>query len=167
MLIFAIYISVSVVFLYKTNYISIFSIVSFYMVCINCFALFVLTCVSSFYGGYETFVGLIFTMDLYRIIVISVIKLLWIMAYLLLKKYIYRFSLKKNYAYIILAISGIGFLGYFYLTDQTFKAVGFKITGVWFVSLALLVLILFLVYFIIESKEEKMKLNFAETRNQL
>lgn len=167
MLIFVIYISVSAVFLYKTNYVSILSIVSFYVLCLSCFDLFVLTCVSSFYGGYETFVGLVFTMDFYRMIMISVIKLLWILAYLLLKKYIYRFSLKKNYAYIILAISGIGFLGYYYLTEQTFKAVDFKITGVWFFSLALLVLILFLVYFIIESKEEKMKLNFAETRNQL
>lgn len=167
MLIFAIYIIVSVAFLYKTNYVSIFSIVSFYLVCLCCFDLFVFTCVANFYEGYETFVGLVFTTDLYRMITISAIKLLWILAYLLLKKYIYGFSLKKNYAYIILAISGMGFLGYFYLTDQTFEAVDLKITGVWFVSLAVLVLILFLAYFIIESKEEKMKLNFAEMRNQL
>ena len=168
MLIFIIYISVSVSFLYKINYVSIISIVSFYLLCLSCFDLFVFTCISNFYEGYETFIELVFTMDLFRMVVISTIKLLWILVYLLLKKYIlYRFSFKKSYAYIILSISGIGFLGYFYLTDQTFKAVGPTIAGIWFISFILLVLILFLAYFIIENKEEKMKLNFAETRNQL
>lgn len=168
MLIFIIYISVSVSFLYKINYVSIISIVSFYLLCLSCFDLFVFTCISNFYEGYETFIELVFTMDLFRMVVISAIKLLWILVYLLLKKYIlYRFSFKKSYAYIILSISGIGFLGYFYLTEQTFKVVGPTIAGIWFISFILLVLILFLAYFIIESKEEKMKLNFAETRNQL
>lgn len=167
MLIFVIYIIVSVAFLYKTNHILTFSVTSFYLLCLSCFDLLVLTCVSSFYGGYETFVALIYTMDLSRIVVISVIKVLWGLAYLLLKKYIYRFSLIENYAYTVLAVSGMGFLGYLYLVDQTFKAFGITITGLWIFFLTLLALILFLAYFIIESKEEKMKLNFAETRSQL
>lgn len=167
MLLFILYLSISAAFLYKTSYVLFFSIASFYVLCVNCFDFLILTCVSNFYEGYDTFVSLLFTMDFFRIVIISVIKLLWILAYLFLKKYIYRFSLIKNYAYMILAVSGMGFLGYLFLIDQTFKAFGLAITGGWFFSLILLALIIFLAYFIVESKEEKMKLNFTETRSQL
>ena len=100
-------------------------------------------------------------------VVICTTKLLWILAYLLVKKYLYRFSLKKNYVYMILAVSGTGFLGFLYLVDQTFKAFELAMTGIWLVFLVFFALILFMTYFVIESKEEKMKLNFAEMRNQL
>ena len=98
---------------------------------------------------------------------ISAIKILWVMAYLLLKKYLYKFSLKKNYAYTILIISCAGFLGFMYLVNQTFKAFNSAMTGMWFIFLAFFALFLFVVYFVIESREEKMKLNFAEMRNAL
>lgn len=54
-----------------------------------------------------------------------------------------------------------------YLVDQTFKTLELAMTGIWFVFLVLLALILFMTYFVIERKEEKMKLNFAEMRNLL
>lgn len=139
----------------------------FYLLCLSGFDFFVLTCVSNFNGGYETFVSLISTMGVSRIVIISTTKLLWILAYMLIKKYLYRFSLKKNYVYTILAVSGTGFLGFLYLVDQTFKAFELDMTGIWFVFLIFFALILFMTYFVIESKEEKMKLNFAEMRNQL
>ena len=58
-------------------------------------------------------------------------------------------------------------MGFLYLVDQTFKAFELDMTGIWFVFLIFFALILFMTYFVIESKEEKMKLNFAEMRNQL
>ena len=167
MLFFVIYVSISAAFLYKAKYISLFSISSFYLLCLTGFDFLVLTCVSNFNGGYETFVNLISTMGVSRMVIIFTVKLLWILAYLLLKKYLYRFSLKRNYVYTILAVSGTGFLGCVYLVDQTFKTLELAITGIWFVFLVFLALMVFITYFVIESKEEKMKLNFAEMRNQL
>lgn len=58
-------------------------------------------------------------------------------------------------------------MGFIYLVEQTFKAFELVMTGIWFVFLVFFALILFMTYFVIESKEEKMKLNFAEMRNQL
>ena len=167
MLFFVLYVSISAVFLYKTKYILLFSIASFYLLCLSGFDFLVLTCVSNFNGGYDTFVSLVSVMGISRMVVICTTKLLWILAYLLVKKYLYRFSLKKNYVYMILAVSGTGFLGFLYLVDQTFKAFELAMTGIWLVFLVLFALILFMTYFVIESKEEKMKLNFAEMRNQL
>lgn len=167
MIFFVLYVSISAAFLYKTKYISLFSLASFYLLCLSGFDFLVLTCVSNFNGGYETFVSLISTMGVSRMVIICTTKLLWIVAYLLLKKYLYRFSLKKNYVYTILAVSGTGFLGVIYLAEQTFKAFEFVMTGIWFVFLVFFALILFMTYFVIESKEEKMKLNFAEMRSQL
>lgn len=167
MIFFVIYVSISAAFLYKTKYISLFSLASFYLLCLSGFDFLVLTCVSNFNGGYETFVSLISTMGVSRMVIICTTKLLWILAYLLLKKYLYRFSLKKNYVYTILIVSGTGFLGFIYLVEQTFKAFELVMTGIWFVFLVFFALILFMTYFVIESKEEKMKLNFAEMRNQL
>lgn len=167
MLFFVLYVSISAVFLYKTKYILLFSIASFYLLCLSGFDFLVLTCVSNFNGGYDTFVSLVSVMGISRMVVICTTKLLWILAYLLVKKYLYRFSLKKNYVYMILAVSGTGFLGFLYLVDQTFKAFELAMTGIWLVFLVFFALILFMTYFVIESKEEKMKLNFAEMRNQL
>ena len=167
MLFFVLYVSISAAFLYKAKYISLFSIASFYLLCLCGFDFLVITCVSNFNGGYETFASLISTMGVSRMVIIFTVKLLLILAYLLLKKYLYRFSLKKNYVYTILAVSGTGFLGFVYLVDQTFKRLELALTGIWFVFLVLLALIFFITYFVIESKEEKMKLNFAEMRNQL
>lgn len=106
-------------------------------------------------------------MGSFRAIIISAIKILWIIAYFLLKKYLYRFAGKKNYIYMVLIISCAGFLGFMYLAEQTFKAFDYTMPGLWFVFFAFFALFLFAVYFVMESREEKMKLNFAEMRNTL
>lgn len=167
LLIFVLYTSITSALFYRINYVALFSISSFYVLCLSCFDFLLFTFVSNFYGGYETFEKLVSTMGVFRVIMISAIKILWVMAYLLLKKYLYKFSLKKNYAYTILIISCAGFLGFMYLVNQTFKAFNSAMTGMWFIFLAFFALFLFVVYFVIESREEKMKLNFAEMRNAL
>lgn len=58
-------------------------------------------------------------------------------------------------------------MGFVYLVNQTFKAFNYTMTGVWFVFIAFWSLLFFTVYFVMESKEEKMKLDFAEMRNEL
>lgn len=166
-LIFVLYTSISAAFIYKKNYIFLFSIASFYILCLSCFDFMIFTLVASFYGGYETFVKLVSTMGPLRMIMIVVIKIFLILVYYLLKKILYGLSLKRNYVYAILIISCAGFLGFIYLVDQTFKATGHAMTNVWFVFLTCFALFLFVVYFIMESREEKLKLNFLEMRNEL
>jgi len=167
LLVFTLYTSISAIFLYRINYVALFSVASFYVLCLSCFDFLVFTLVSNFYGGYETFVKLVSAMGSFRAIIISAIKILWIIAYFLLKKYLYRFAGKKNYIYMVLIISCAGFLGFMYLAEQTFKAFDYTMPGLWFVFFAFFALFLFAVYFVMESREEKMKLNFAEMRNTL
>lgn len=167
LLVFVLYISISATIVYKMNYVEMFSIASFYLICLSCFDFLVFTLVSNFYGGYETFIKLISTTGPFRVIMVSVIKILWIIAYILLKKYLYKFSLRKNYIYTILSISCAGFLGFIYLVNHTFKAFNHTMSGVWFIFFLFFALFLFIIYFIMESREEKMKLNFSEMRNAL
>lgn len=167
LLIFVLYTSISAVFLYKINYIALFSIASFYLLCLSYFDFLVFTLVSNFYGGYETFATLVSAMGSFRAIMISAIKIIWVIVYFLLKKYLYKFSLKKNYIYTILIISCAGFFGFMYLVNQTFKAFNYTMPGMWVIFVAFFALFLFAVYFVMESREEKMKLNFAEMRNAL
>ena len=167
LLVFILYISISATFFYKTNYVALFSVASFYILCLSCFDFLVVTLVSNFYDGYETFVKMISVTGGFRAIIISVTKILWIIAYFLLKKYLYRFANKMNYVYTILIISCIGFLGFIYLAEQTFKAFNYTTPGLWFVFLVFFALLLFAAYFVMESREEKMKLNFTEMRNAL
>lgn len=167
MFIFVLYASIMALFLYEIKYVPLFSIASFYVLCLSCFDFFVVTLISNFYGGLEAFHTIISQRGTFRMIVTSVIQFLWIMMYLLIKKHLYRFSFRQNSAYAIMGVSCAGFLGFVFLVNQTFSAFDFSITGIWFVFLALLALVLFLMYFIFESKEEKMKRNFAEMRNQL
>lgn len=164
LLVFILWASISAAFFYKTNYVALFSIASFYILCLSCFDFLIVTLVSNFYGGYETFVKIISVTGGFRAIIISIVKILWIIAYFLLEKYLYRFANKTNYVYTTLIISCIGFLGFMYLADQTFKAFDYTIPGLWFVFFAMF---LFIVYFVMENREEKMKLNFAEMRNAL
>lgn len=166
-ILFVLYMSITAKIIYRRKYIELFSIASFYVLCLSCFDFLIFTLVSNFYGGYDTFTALVSTRGILRVVMICVIKFLWILLYFMIKKYLYSFSLKKNYVYTILIISCAGFLGFVYLVNQTFKAFNYTMTGVWFVFIAFWSLLFFTVYFVMESKEEKMKLDFAEMRNEL
>ena len=166
-ILFVLYMSITAKIIYRRKYIELFSIASFYVLCLSCFDFLIFTLVSNFYGGYDTFTALVSTRGILRVVMSCVIKFLWILLYFMIKKYLYSFSLKKNYVYTILIISCAGFLGFVYLVNQTLKAFNYTMAGVWFVFIALWSLLFFTVYFVIESKEEKMKLDFAEMRNEL
>ncbi|ANU44949.1 ATP-binding protein [Enterocloster clostridioformis] len=165
--IFVLYVSISAVFLYRTNYVTLFSLASFYALCLSCFDFFVLTLISSLWNGDRTLTELISTVGVPRTLMLVAIKTLWVVAYLKLKKYLYNISVKVGQAYAVLAISAIGFLGFIYLVEQTFKAFDYTVTGIWLLVVVLFALLLFVIYFIIISREERMKLNFSEERNRL
>ena len=161
-ILFVLYMSITAKIIYRRKYIELFSIASFYVLCLSCFDFLIFTLVSNFYGGYDTFTALVSTRGILRVVMICVIKFLWILLYFMIKKYLYSFSLKKNYVYTILIISCAGFLGFVYLVNQTFKAFNYTMTGVWFVFIAFWSLLFFTVYFVMESKEKKMKLDFEK-----
>lgn len=167
MLAFALYTSISAAFIYKTNYVALFSVTNFYILCLSCFDFLTFTLVSNFFSGYDTFMKLISETGDLRTVLIIVIKILWIIFYCLLRKYLYRFADKWNHVYTILVISCIGFLGFVYLAEQTMKAFDDEMPVLWLILFAFFALLLFAAYFVIESREEKMKLNFAEMRNAL
>lgn len=165
--IFVLYTSISAAFLYRTKYVVLFSLASFYALCLSCFDFFVLTLISSLWNGNKTLIELISIVGIPRTLMLIAIKALWVTAYLKLKKYLYDLSVKINHAYMVLVISGIGFLGFVFLVEQTFKAFDHTVTGIWLLVIVLFALLLFVIYFIIISREERMKLNFSEMRNHL
>lgn len=166
MLVFVLYVSLSALFMYEASYVILFSIACFYLLCLSCFDFLMFTLVSNVFEGYQTFLQLISVRGIYRSAIIIAIKALWICAFAFLKKYLYRFTVKKNHIYHILVIAGLGFLGFIYLVNQTFQALH-SITAVWFIFIACVALVLFTFYFVVEFREEKMKLNFSEMRNRL
>ncbi|GFI23338.1 hypothetical protein IMSAGC011_02126 [Lachnospiraceae bacterium] len=167
MLIFVLYISISSAFLYNINFIAIFSLASFYLLCLSCFDFLVLTLFSGFGNGRETLSNVLSTMGVLRTIIVIVVKFFWVMLYLLIKKYFYKFSIKVSYAYTVLAISCVGFFGFIFLVNQTMKAFHYTLSSLWLSFIIVLAFLSFILYFIVVTREEKMKLNFSEMRNHL
>uniref|UniRef100_UPI004055F840 sensor histidine kinase n=1 Tax=Agathobacter sp. TaxID=2021311 RepID=UPI004055F840 len=167
MMVIVLYISICAAFIYKTGYITLFSIASFYILSLGCFDFLIFTLVSNFYGGYDMFMELISQAGVFRMVMLLAIKILWILTYFFLKKYLYKFSLKKNDIYTVLIISCAGFLGVVYLAEQTFKNFGYGITRRWFILLVFFALLLFAGYFVSKNRDEKIKLSFLEMRNEL
>lgn len=166
-LVFVLFTSITALFIYKINYVVLFSVSSFYMLCISCFDFLSFTLVSTLFGGYDTFLRMVSVPSIFRSVTIIIIKFFWIMIFFILKKYLYRFSLNQKSIYAFLIIALAGFTGFIYLVNQTFKSFSHAMTGMWLIFVVIFSLVFFVIYFVLESREEKMKLNFAEMRNSL
>lgn len=164
---FVLYISFSAFFLYECNYITLFAVASFYLLCLSCFDFLVFSICSNPIFVQSDFASLITEDSILRLVIIIIIKILWILMYYLLKNKIYNLTLNKNYMYTLLLVSCAGFLGFIYLADQTIKGLGFEMTERWILYICLLSLFLFVIYFLIRNKEVKMKLEFMNMRNNL
>ena len=90
-ILFVLYMSITAKIIYRRKYIELFSIASFYVLCLSCFDFLIFTLVSNFYGGYDTFTALVSTRGILRVVMICVIKFLWILLYFMIKKYLYSF----------------------------------------------------------------------------
>lgn len=166
-LFFVLYISVSAMFIYKIQYMLIISIASFYFLCMGCFEFFLISLLSALGGGKEALNELIATPGWSRIAMIIGIKAGWFFVFLLVRKYLKRFSENIKNGKMIFIISVCGFFGWVFLAEQTLHSFHYKLTGAWFLLLVVCILLLFVFYFLITVKEEKMKSNFAEERNQI
>ena len=166
-LFFAFYISISAIFLYRIQYITLISISSFYLLCMGVFNFVVVSLLSFLIGDIDAFNKLITVQGLPRIFMIIGIQTCWILMFLWINRYLKRFSTVAVNGKQILVISFCGFFGVIFLAEQTFQAFNYKLTGAWLLFLIVCVLLVFVFYFIITVKEEKIKSNFAEERNQI
>lgn len=154
-LIFVLYSGITFRIFYKANYIYLFTIAGFYSLCVTAFDFFIFTLISGFYAKQETLMVLISEENSIRMILIIVDKGLWILLYFAIRKYLFRFSLKKNYLHMLFIMSCAGFCGMIYLANETFTVFDSQTAGMWFVFLIFLILVFLIVYFIIENREEK------------
>ena len=167
LVIVAIYFSVSAWMLYHVDYIAAFSVMSFYLVCMNFFDFFILTLVSNFLDGSRTLVQILSGFGVVRAVVITIVNSLWIVLYLLLKKYLQRLSVSLKESYLMALLSMGGFCGFIFLSQQAVKTIDDSMPALWFLVVCLLASIIFINYFAMMRKEEKHKVDFLEMRHNL
>lgn len=161
----AVYLAISAKIVYDVNLVTLFSVVSFYLLCLNCFDFLMLTVISYFYRGSDILLTVISGMGPVRAMVISLIKVLWLIFYFLLRRLL--FPVHKKGIPLILVTSAVGFLGFVYLSDQAVKAFNQTMPILWFVFICLLAFVLFSVYYVVMRQEEKHKFEILEMRNNL
>lgn len=167
MFMFALFTSISGAQIYRGKYISILAVVSFYVLCISGFDFLVLTIASNVYKGADTLTALLYDMGPLRARLVILIKTLWIIAFLVLKKFLQKISVSVRGANAALLISIAGFCGFAFLVGQTMKTFNFTVPWVWFMFVCILALIVLVVYFMIERQKEKMALGFVEMQSRL
>lgn len=167
MALFALFTSVSATVLYKINYFVVFSMSCFYVLCLGCIDFLIFSLASIFYNGSKTFGELVMQPSPLRAVTIIGIKCIWILIYLVVRKYLHRVFSNKYYAYTLLIVTFSGFLGFAYMVNQTFRNFNNSIPNIWILFVLCLIFAVLLIFFAFEIKEEKMKLNFSEVRNNL
>lgn len=166
-LIVGLYLSLSAKIIYRVNLLGIFAVTSFYLICMNTFDFMMLTLISYCYQGTDTLLEIISGMGAVRATVISVIKILWLLVFILTRRFLQKFSVNIKGASLILITSIIGFCGFIYLANQAVKAFHPTMPIFWFIITCLLALIVVAIYFIMMRREEQIKIDFLQMRNDL
>lgn len=167
LIVIEIYLSVSVWRVYQVNYITAFSVTSFYFTCMNFFDFFILIAVSDFFDGSQTLDQILSSFGLVRAIVITIVNGLWAALYLFLRKYLKRLSVELKAAYLITALSLGGFIGFIFLSQQALKMIDDSMPALWFFVVCFLASMIFISYFAVMQKEEEHKVSFLEMRHGL
>lgn len=167
LIIVEIYLSVSVCVCYRVNCITAFAVMCFYLTCMNCFDFFVLTLTSNFLSGFHIINHILNGYGAIRMAAITIVNCLWLMVYLILKKYLQQLSVNLKGSYVLLMSSVGGACGFVFLSKQTFKIINDSMSALWFSVMCFFVSVIFISYFSLMQKEEKNKVNFLETRCNL
>ena len=109
------FISITTLFSYRINFITSFSVTSFYLLCMNSFDFLMLTLISDICSGSKTLALILNGMGPIRAVVIMLIKFLWVLVFVAIKKYLQKISVNIKGAYFVLCISGIGFCGFVFI----------------------------------------------------
>lgn len=162
-----IYLSMSARMEYKYESAVIFSISGFYLLCMNCMDFLVLTIISNLHQGSETFQEIINDRGPFRTIATVIIKVIWILIYLYIRKYLCQVYVNVKNSVLILLISLIGFSGFVFVSNETIKTVDYMTSVLWLIFMCLLLAAMLIIYFSSLQKQEKMKIGYLESRNQL
>lgn len=160
------YMCISSWFIYRRKAFWHFAIGCFYHLCIGCLDFFVATILLSLDNG-QQIVELILVDGFPRVLFIVIMKAIWIAGYIAIKPILSRTDLNKSGVVAILVISIGGEAGYIYLVRQTLNTFSDSTTIGWFFLLVILALLLFVVQFVIEIKDKKVKLDLERMRNSL
>lgn len=162
-----IYLSITGNFLYKVQKISVFVVGSFYLVCLSCFDILVITLAASFYGGIETITKVMEEMGNIRVILIIAIKISWILIYIVLRKYLKKISININSVHRGILIPIIGFGSLFFIENEVRWTFNRVMPLIGFMAICVLTLLIFIMYFFSERQQERFKVNFLEMRTNL
>lgn len=102
-----------------------------------------------------------------RVILMIVVKTLWVLTYIVLRKYLRKISVNINSGYVAILIPIIGFCGHFFMVNDVRMAFNRTMPLIWFMAICVLILIIFIVYFFSERQKEQFKVNFLEMRTKL
>lgn len=165
MLLSVIWLAISSTVLYNCKFYYALSLTSFYILCIylidfiNLSLLNLLT-ENTFYmqlaGMQGTWIRLIF---------ITIVKTELLIGYFILKHYIISKKILEVYKYLIY-LSLMGFLGVFFLVEQTLNSFGTHIAVYWLILLVILILLVCICYYYLENKKEKNRAEIIKMRNK-
>lgn len=162
----AVYASVSALILFKVNWIPLFSISSFYILCLSYFDFFIISIFSYVWGEADVMQKLS-TQGIPRMLLILTVKTFWIIFFLLYRQHIKVFAQKVTSMYKVLVISVVGFCGFIFLVEQTCKMLNYSLTGFWLITVLGLALFIFVTYFMIVRQEENNRLTIETMRSNL
>ena len=159
-----IYLTLTGLWIYKKDTVIILSVVSFYLLCLNSIDFLILTIV---YQGSRTLTNIISEQGMIRAVTIVLVKSIWIILYIGLRKYLQRIAVNKKAAYLLLFISLSGFAGFIFLVEQTMDDFHVTIPFIFLIMSFLLAALIFLGYFRNLQIEGKQKLDILKVRNDL
>ncbi|MBQ8802788.1 MAG: GHKL domain-containing protein [Tyzzerella sp.] len=162
----AVYMSISALLLFKINWIPLFSVASFYILCLSYFDFFIISLFSYIWRD-ENIMATLSVQGLPRLFFILTVKTLWIIFFWLCKDYIKVFQKKVKRMYFVLILSIVGFCGFTFLVEQTCNMLNYSLTGVWLAMVLGLAFFIFITYFLIVRQEEKNKLHIETMRSEL
>lgn len=155
-----IYLSITGNFLYKVRKISVFVVGSFYLVCLSCFDILVITLAASFYGGIETITKVMEEMGNIRVILIIAIKISWILIYIVLRKYLKKISININSVHRGILIPIIGFGSLFFIENEVRWTFNRVMPLIGFMAICVLTLLIFIMYFFFRTSTRTIQSKF-------
>lgn len=161
-----IYLSISARMLYKVESVSIISISGFYLLCMNCVDFLIATVISNLYEG-EIIQKIVSQRGLTRMMIIILVKLIWILIYMYMRKYLCKITINVKVSVVILLISIIGFCGFIFASNETIQEFNHMIPALWLIGACLLLAIMLVIYFLTLQNQEKMKIRYLEFGNRL
>ncbi|MCD7947298.1 MAG: GHKL domain-containing protein [Oscillospiraceae bacterium] len=161
------YWSISAKFLYGIDYITTLSITSFYTLIVVVFDFFIFTAFGTFSGGYDTFSTLVSNTGIERMIVVLSTKLLWVLCYLLIRKYLVKFHFNKDSRTFFIRVTIAGCIVCLILAKMTFDTFPYAINQLWFLSVCAIICFAFYHGYTVKKKMKDAELEMIELRNQM